>query len=161
VKYLFKCIKVIISLPFPIVNILLYLRLILLVILDMPIYEKELVNFFWRSLMKRFILSILFSMLFSIIAIAEEAPIKISTSAGVFNPAITYVEITSISDNLVINKIAVNRGHCKLYTSFGQKYTKFPVNLSYGKKTTIRLQPSCNLLEVSVSTNQGSWSVSY
>ena len=127
----------------------------------MPIYESKLVNFnFWRSLMKRFIGLLLFLMFTSISLIAQNAPLKISLQKNVDTDLLTgrsihKIYITLLDDNLIINGVLVNRGHCKI----GWKKKFFPLKLQYSKK--MMFPTTCDIIEISVKTNQDDWSVEY
>jgi hypothetical protein len=97
----------------------------------------------------------------------QSSPIKISLKNGyVLNtPAYgvaTYINIISLSDNLTVKKVIVNKGNCKIYTRGGQYYKDNPKKLAYGRKLTLSIIPSrCSLLRINVVTNQGDWSVEY
>jgi len=119
--------------------------------------------------MKRFIGLCVILMLTGANLIAQDVPIKISTSTRYLlnDPKYaglglhTYIDIVSLSDKIIINKIDVNKGHCRLRIVKGSKFVNTKKNLSYGKKISVMLSPSCNLLRVDVFTNQGDWSVEY
>ena len=119
--------------------------------------------------MKRFTGLFIALMLIGANLIAQDAPIRITASTGYMlkDPSYanlgiyTYIDIVSVSDKITIYKIDVNKGNCKIFTIMGRNFSQSPRNLSYGKKISIMLVPSCNLLRVDVSTDQGDWSVEY
>ena len=80
--------------------------------------------------MKRFTGLFIALMLTGANLIAQDVPIKISASTGYMlkDPSYsnlgvyTYIDVVSVSDKITINKIDVNKGHCKIYTTRGQNF---------------------------------------
>lgn len=61
--------------------------------------------------------------------------------------------ITAITDKVVVTDITINRGHCS------NAGAQLPETLVYGQR--IRLDPSCSVLEVTVDTDQGQWTMNF
>jgi hypothetical protein len=66
---------------------------------------------------------------------------------------VSYLDITSLQDEIVITKVELNRGSCK-----PPQTDELPKKLKYGQ--TLSLTPSwagspCNLIEVNISTSKG------
>lgn len=61
--------------------------------------------------------------------------------------------ITAIADKVEIDGISINRGHCS------DKRTQLPATLAYGQQ--ISFDPNCSVLEVTVDTDQGSWTMNF
>ena len=95
-------------------------------------------------------------------AIAQSAPVKISLQNiynqlfNIYNPRIT---ITSITDNLVIKNILVNKGHYEIGNAQFRKEF-FPKKMQYSEHFSIGVV-GCNVIRIDVETNQGDWSVEY
>ena len=142
----------------------------------MPIYENKLVNLIFRRLLvKKFTLGVITLMLMlGITACSDdestkdttkssnqytESPVKISLKDeyNVWTKEYDshFVYITAISENLIINKILLNKGHCKV----NWKDNFFPFKLNYSKQ--MKVPYTCNIIKVDIQTNQGDWSVEY
>ena len=92
----------------------------------------------------------LFFMVFASAANAD-APFKMTTQEYEEAPAALY--ITSVVDDLVINKVIFNRGNCG-YSPFSPKE---PVKLGFGGRQLFRSGRQCNLLEIQINTNYGNF----
>jgi len=125
--------------------------------------------------MKRF--KVLYMVLVLLLAsnlFASEAPIRISAEKSyneLIQDYIPEVKITSVSNNVTIKNVLVNKGNCEyskkevygidMHTGFPKHRLLFPKKLSYGKELKITLSTRCNIMRVDVETNQGDWSVEY
>jgi len=100
----------------------------------------------------------------------QEMAVKISSEKyyNEFSKSyIPQVVITSISDDVTIENVVINKGNCKylkeeMYGTYKHPKTRkiFPKKLDYGKKLKITVQ-RCDVLRVDIETNQGDWSVEY
>jgi hypothetical protein len=69
--------------------------------------------------------------------------------------SVSYLNITALENNLIINRVESNRGNCE---SPNPQNTTLPKKLNFGQ--TLYMRPSwtgnpCNLIEVKVFTNKG------
>jgi hypothetical protein len=85
----------------------------------------------------------------------KEAPFLISTQ-NLPNPIfrdipMPAVEIVSKADLLTIQDVNVNRGNCKRSTN------NLPKKLKFGEKVLFVFNPQCNVIQINVKTDQGSW----
>lgn len=67
-------------------------------------------------------------------------------------PPVPVVYITSITDQITIKDVVVNRGNCQ-GTSYAK--SKLPKMLKYGQKTDFGLVAGCEVKEIKVITNIG------
>lgn len=67
---------------------------------------------------------------------------------------VPVVDITAIVDSVEVQDVIGNRGNCKMPT-FDQ--SEFPKNLHFGEKRTVRFANGCNLIEIEVVTDKGSF----
>lgn len=106
--------------------------------------------------MKKMLLALALS-LCSAGALAEQAPVKVSTG-----PSSAYgnvnVYITAITDTVVVKKVRVNRGHCSEAEVISNG--RLPIRLNYGS-TMHRVLLRCNVMEVSIDTDQGDWTFNF
>lgn len=87
----------------------------------------------------------------------NEAGYKVGLGVG-SNPAsglFQTITITSVNDNLIVNDIVVNRGHCKIALSYPGHKSEFPKRLGYSSSFTFESFACPNLLELTVYTNLG------
>ena len=113
--------------------------------------------------MKRFVGLCVVLMLTGANLMAQSSPIKISLENyynQIYNISYPKIHITSIEDNLKINNVIVNKGHCKLLSGKPIKNI-FPKKLNYSERVDIPLQMDCHVIRINVETNQGDWSVEY
>lgn len=67
------------------------------------------------------------------------------------------VKIKAIEDHVIVNDIIVNRGNCEsLFEKPG-----FPIQLKFGKSISVSYGRRCDVTQVDVVTNNGSWTVTY
>lgn len=91
----------------------------------------------------------------------ETPPIKINIGERLFQYSTIKtpyrtVNITSIAENLTINKVTVNRNQCSASTGNPNK----PFNLSFGQTITYDFNIQyrrCDAVEIVVNTNKGEW----
>lgn len=88
----------------------------------------------------------------------ETSPIKVSVGEKLFQYGTVRtpyrtVDITSIADGLTINSVMVNRNQCR--ASVGNPSKSF--NLSFGKTITYNYNVKCDIVEIVIDTNKGSW----
>jgi hypothetical protein len=89
----------------------------------------------------------------------SEPPVKIETYTtenpfwdGIKN---IHVKVTSVVDEVTIDKVIVNRGNCKATTKMSE-------TLKFGQSFSVAFSPSCKeVIQIDVVTNQGDWSISY
>ena len=69
------------------------------------------------------------------------------------------VTITSTSDDLVIQKVTMNRNHCRIGVDAFNGKKPYPVKLNYGEVATFKFFECPSMLDAQVYTNQGnsSW----
>jgi PBP1b-binding outer membrane lipoprotein LpoB len=67
---------------------------------------------------------------------------------------VPVAEITSITDLVTVEDVIGNRGNCQM-TAYAK--SKLPKELKYGEKISIGFPLGCNLREIDVVTDQGSW----
>lgn len=86
--------------------------------------------------------------------------VQIGESQDSYGTTFRTVDVTSTMDNLVINNVMVNRGHCASTIN----NPKNPYKLLFGKTKrykyilqSISMITSCNVIEIIVKTNQGDW----
>nr|WP_314747081.1 hypothetical protein [uncultured Campylobacter sp.] len=96
----------------------------------------------------------------------REAPLKITSSTQanrLSGVRYSIVEITSLSNNLVIEDIKLNRGNCvirKMMLTNGQIEELFPMKLTYGN--SVKRTATCKkILEAQVVTSDGSWTFTW
>ncbi|GAA5107546.1 hypothetical protein GCM10023211_08780 [Orbus sasakiae] len=102
---------------------------------------------------------------FMVNAYADDIPVKVSTgykteSSGRFHVRWLTVNITSLNNDLVIQKVTVDKGNCR--DALGAKKNKLNrANISYplkfGKTATYEYYDDCGGVEIQVDTNLGSW----
>lgn len=87
---------------------------------------------------------------------AVEIQIQAITS-NTFGGAMTVpvVEVTAIVDSVEVQDVVGNRGNCKM-TSVRQ--AEFPRSLQFGEKATAGFTANCNLIQVDVVTDKGTFS---
>lgn len=68
-------------------------------------------------------------------------------------PTISWdeIQITGKTDHVVIKGIIANRGNCRISSS-----VSLPATLAFGQRLDIPTS-GCNVIEVAVDTDQGSW----
>lgn len=77
-------------------------------------------------------------------------------------PGITQINITSKENSGTLNDIQINRGNCKLYNYQFQEVKKLdPIQLKFGKKLTVFAMDGCNVIEVTLTTNQDTYQLSW
>jgi hypothetical protein len=110
--------------------------------------------------MKRiFLMAMLVVMLIGGGCSPAESPLKIELfkKQNIFGGIYIQAEVTSLADGaIVINDVIWNKGNC----SWPDSVTTTPVTLSYGEKITVGHPDGCNVVNVTVLTDQGDWSVS-
>lgn len=92
---------------------------------------------------------------------ATEAPFKISIGERMFRYGSVQtpyrtVNIVSTSDNLIINKVAVNRGQCTESIGNPKQAAKIPFGSTITYEYNIQYK-RCDVVEVVVKTNQNDW----
>lgn len=68
---------------------------------------------------------------------------------------VPVVEVTAIVDSVEVQDVIGNRGNCKM-TSVRQ--AEFPRNLQFGEKATAGFTAGCNLIQIDVVTDRGTFS---
>lgn len=81
---------------------------------------------------------------------ASEPPYKLSGYREGFE---NNVEILSMVNGLHVNKVIVNEGGCPLTTT----YRNIKRDLKMGEKTGFGVLNTCNIIKLTIETNQGSW----
>lgn len=96
----------------------------------------------------------------------KEAPLKMSYSTQVNRfSGVRYsiIEITSLSNDLVIKDVRLNKGNCvirKMMLANGKIEELFPMKLTYGN--SIKRTATCKkILEAEIVTNDGSWAFTW
>lgn len=89
---------------------------------------------------------------------AETPPIKVNSGPSGVGPSYSKVYITALVDSIVVKKITVNRGNCKDAEAIPWR----PVRISFGNTydrifTGQTILAGCNILEIAVDTDQGTW----
>lgn len=76
---------------------------------------------------------------------------------------IKYVEVKvkSISDEVTVEDVIVNRGNCKIEKNFLNGKSILPKQLKFGESVSVSFSGPCEAVQVDVVTNDGSWTVSY
>ncbi len=111
--------------------------------------------------MKKLLMIVILSIINISYAGNNQSPIKVEVydkTDPLFGVSFLEVKVLSVDDKIVINDIVANRGKCRLLNK--NRRSEMPRTLGYGDAYTIRFA-SCNLLEISVNTNKGNWTVSY
>lgn len=96
-------------------------------------------------------------------SVQTTSPIKTNVSEilvqyGTFKKPLRTVNITSISDNLIINSVAVNRDQCSPHLGNPKQAFELP----FGKTVTYGFHiknQRCDVVEVVIKTNKGDWTV--
>lgn len=96
-------------------------------------------------------------------AIPKTSPVKISIGQRVsqystMKTVYRTVNIISVTDNLVINRVIVNRDQCSGSVGNPSKAFKLPYGRTVSYSFTINSQ-RCDVVEVIVKTNQGDWTL--
>ncbi|MDH0356646.1 MULTISPECIES: hypothetical protein [Morganella] len=104
--------------------------------------------------MKKYTL-LLSALLFSSITYAEQLPIKIQEGLreNIVHKGLyyKYINIVSLTDEIIIDDVIVNRGNCqKVMAPTGNK------KLHYGQSIRYEYPKSCQIMEITVTTNKGS-----
>lgn len=84
-----------------------------------------------------------------------ETPVSVELGQNQFwgTPQLT---ITSVTDEVTVNAVDVNRGNCK-----SNPHQKMPYTLSFGTSFKIDTPACQNVLEVNISTSDGDFSFSF
>lgn len=69
------------------------------------------------------------------------------------------LKVKAIVDEVTINDIVINRGNCK-FEKPNKKYS-LPKDLKFGQDAIYVVIEDCNLTQVDVVTNKGTWQFSY
>ena len=67
-----------------------------------------------------------------------------------------HIIITSNQDGVIVSDVKINRGNCRNF--FDQRQGSLPANLSFGASYDTITDKGCNVIEVEVSTNLGTFS---
>lgn len=122
--------------------------------------------------MKTAFAAIAVALMISSTAHAAEAPVRIGLEQYT-NPAYPAlnlheqrIHIQSLTDKITLNDVVVNRGNCRIRKMpavyMGSKPVPLvPSILVYGKEVAIRIDGPCNVAEINVITDQGSWVMKY
>jgi uncharacterized protein len=70
-----------------------------------------------------------------------------------------HIIITSNQDGVIISDVKINRGNCRNF--FDQRQGSLPANLGFGASYDTITDKGCNVIEVEVSTNFGTFSRSF
>lgn len=122
--------------------------------------------------MKTTLTAITVALMISPLVQAAEAPVRIGLEQFT-NPAYPAlnlheqrVHIQSVTDNVTINDVVVNRGNCHIkkmpsvYTG-SKPVPLIPSTLAYGKEVVIKIDGPCNVVEINTITSQGDWLMKY
>lgn len=86
---------------------------------------------------------------------AGEALMRVSYSPHrSFPDRMKTIKIVSTNDNLIVQKVVINRGNCEVTNSASYTNNK-PIKLKYGHAIEVHTWSNCNILEMKVSTNYG------
>lgn len=67
------------------------------------------------------------------------------------------IYITSLTDSILLTGVAINRNNCKIH-----RYdNKLPVQLKFSQSTYVVVPAPCNILEVNISTQNGSMNYTF
>lgn len=93
----------------------------------------------------------------------EESPVRITAKSlssdwGGYTISVPVVEVTAVTDEVIIEDVIANNGNCKM-TAITQK--SFPKTLNYGQVVKAGYTAKCNLVKVEVITDKGNWSVEF
>lgn len=97
------------------------------------------------------------SVLLATNAIAEGGPtyrLSAEVRSGSYN-SWNVVTIVSTTDNLVIQKVTMNRDHCRVGVDPMSGKLPYPVKLNYGESVKVNFFECPNMLDAQVYTNQG------
>jgi len=97
------------------------------------------------------------SVLLTAAAIADSGPaykLSAEVRSGSYNEW-NEVTIVSTTDNLVIEKVTMNRDHCRVGVHPMTGKLPYPVKLNYGDSVKIDFFECPNMLDAQVYTNQG------
>lgn len=86
--------------------------------------------------------------------------LSVEVRSGSYN-SWNEVTIVSTTDNLVIQKVTMNRDHCRVGVHPITGKRPFPITLKYGESVTVDFFNCPNMLDAQVYTNQGNseWSI--
>lgn len=90
-------------------------------------------------------------------AIAESGPaykLSAEVHSGSYN-SWNEVMIVSTTDNLVIQKVTMNRDHCRAGVHPMTGKLPYPIKLNYGESVKVDFYNCPNMLDAQVYTNQG------
>lgn len=68
------------------------------------------------------------------------------------------ITIKAISDHVTIESLEINRGNCTV-GGFGKR--KLPANLKFGQSLRINSSAGCEVIEINVTADSGSWTYSF
>jgi len=112
--------------------------------------------------MKRFGFGVLIVVMsLSINVFGNNIPVKIKVKyldagmMGMHGATVPIVEVISASNSIIIKDVIGNRGNCPM-TAY--RKAQFPQKLKFGELATAGFKMGCNLIEIDVVTNQGTWS---
>ncbi|WP_300521812.1 hypothetical protein [Alcanivorax sp.] len=72
---------------------------------------------------------------------------------------LNYVTIRSLTEELEIQDLTVNRGNCRVLKYSGR--SQLPKTISYGETTKVQVNNDCDILEVDIETDQGAGTYSF
>ena len=82
------------------------------------------------------------------------APINVRLGA---EQSSTMIQVTSTVDDVIVLGAKVNRGNCPLTNGYTREGVMATFNVKYGQYVNYTVADSCNVMEVNVDTNMGSW----
>jgi uncharacterized lipoprotein YehR (DUF1307 family) len=96
---------------------------------------------------------------FSLSACGDSEPaVKVTYSSEYINEYVTQtkVKVSSIVDDVIVESVILNRGNCDK-----QHSQKLPINLKFGESFLVFTTTRCELAQIDVVTNKGSWTINY
>lgn len=125
-----------------------------------------------KKLFKSLAVTIIVSLVgYSSLNAEETAPLKL-TLENAWNEVHMYyypkLKLTSISDDVTVEDVIVNRGGCNIIKSnfsmqngMIQQVPLFPQKLKYGRSLEVRVKKGCDLIEVQIDTSKGKWTYNF
>lgn len=82
------------------------------------------------------------------------APVNVQLGVEQYS---TVVRVTSTVDEVIVLGAKINRGNCPLTNGYTREGVLATFNVKFGQYVNYTVANSCNVMEVNIDTNMGSW----